>query len=103
MVWVPAASPVVNEWSDYLDATDTGVWFFTGAFGAALPVCSLSAPCTFAAAKAKANGGIVFSVLVGKGRDSMWIGAVDGLRLNRTIYDFEADGVKDRNVHGGHH
>lgn len=99
MVWVPAASPVVNEWSGYLDATTTGSWFFTGGFGTALPVCDINMPCTFAAAKAKASGGSILSVLVGKGRDSMWIGAVDGLRINRTIYDFEADGVKDRRAH----
>ena len=28
----------------------------------------------------------------------MWIGAVDGLRLNDKIYDFEADGVKEKGV-----
>ncbi|MFF7241716.1 hypothetical protein [Streptomyces collinus] len=27
---------------------------------------------------------------------SMWIGAVDGLRINRTLYDFEAEGVRTR-------
>ena len=100
MVWVPvpAAAADVNQWSGYIDATTTGVWFFTGAFGAAPPVCSLAVPCTFAAAKAKASGGTVYSVLVGKGRDNMWIGAVDGLRLNNTITDFEANGVKSRGV-----
>jgi hypothetical protein len=38
----------------------------------------------------------ILSFAVTKGRDNMWIGAVDGLRLNDRIYDFEADGVKER-------
>jgi hypothetical protein len=28
------------------------------------------------------------------GHRYMWIGAVDGLRINRTVHDFEADGVR---------
>jgi hypothetical protein len=31
---------------------------------------------------------------VSKGRDFAWQGAVDGLRINGTIYDFEPLGVK---------
>ena len=30
----------------------------------------------------------------------MWIGAVDGLRLNDKVYDFEADGVKEKGAGG---
>src|SRR5687768_4399263 len=69
MVWVPDGSgvPAVNQWSPYIDATTNGTWYFTGAFGTALPVCSLASPCTFAAAKAKAGTSTVYSVLVGKG------------------------------------
>ncbi|MFJ4006891.1 hypothetical protein ACIPWL_26045 [Streptomyces sp. NPDC090023] len=33
---------------------------------------------------------------VGKGRDHLWAGAVDGLRVDRNVYDFEADGVRVR-------
>ena len=104
MVWVPdpVAAADVNQWSGFIDATTTGAWFFTGAFGAAPPACDQTTPCTFAAAKAKATGGAVYSVLVGKGRDNMWIGAVDGLRLNNNIIDFEEDGVKTRRIGGGH-
>ncbi|KUN42779.1 hypothetical protein [Streptomyces olivochromogenes] len=39
---------------------------------------------------------VIYSAVVGKGRDHMWIGAVDGLRINQYVYDFEADGVKVR-------
>jgi len=98
MVWVPAGPAPVNKWSDYIDATTNGVWYFTGAFGAAPPTCNDTAPCTFSAARAKASGGTVYTVLVGKGRDNLWIGAVDGLRLNSTIHDFEEGGVKSRGV-----
>jgi hypothetical protein len=105
MVWLPAAAPVVNQWSGYLDATNTGTWFFTGGEGAATG-CSQATPCTFAAAKAAlADGGdapIFYSVAVGKGRDNNWVGAVDGLRINFTIYDFEEGGVKSRGLFGHH-
>ena len=102
MVWIPdpVAASEINRWSSYLDATTTGRWYFTGSFGAT-PPCTQADPCPFSVAKAKASGGSVLSVFVGKGRDNMWIGAVDGLRLNRTIYDFEKDGVKRRNSGGG--
>jgi hypothetical protein len=36
------------------------------------------------------------TVVVGKGRDYMWIGAVDGLRINQNVYDFEAGDVRTR-------
>jgi hypothetical protein len=107
MVWTPAGVPnaSINQWSAYIDATTSGTWFFTGAEGTATG-CSLTTPCTFAAAKAALTDGgatpIVYTVLVGKGRDNMWIGAVDGLRLNNVIYDFEEDGVRSRRIGGGH-
>ncbi|WP_282190293.1 hypothetical protein HEP84_55815 [Streptomyces sp. RLB1-33] len=40
----------------------------------------------------------IHSAAVGKGRDHLWTGAVDGLRINKYVYDFEADGVKARRV-----
>jgi hypothetical protein len=102
MVWVPGPAPVVNQWSPYIDATTNGAWYFTEPFGSSPPPCNQAAMCTFGAAKAKATGGTILSVLVGKGRDNMWIGAVDGLRLNNTIYDFEEKGVKSKGVgHSG--
>lgn len=104
MVWVPPPAPVVDRWSGYIDATTSGQWYFTGAEGVATG-CNQTTLCTFAQAKAALNDGgaapIVYTVLVGKGRDNMWVGAVDGLRLNNTIYDFEEDGVKSRGGRGG--
>ncbi|MFD3328088.1 hypothetical protein [Streptomyces sp. NPDC058701] len=99
LVWLPPASPVTNAWSGYLDATTTGTWFLTGNAGTATG-CSLATPCTFPLLKNALNDGgaqpTIYTAAVGKGRDNMWIGAVDGLRINRTIYDFEASGVKTR-------
>ena len=88
MVWVPDAAPVTNRWSGYIDATTTGAWYFTGGFGLASG-CNQATMCTFPIAKSKVPSGKVYSVAVGKGRDNNWVGAVDGLRLNKTIIDFE--------------
>ncbi|MEU0039232.1 hypothetical protein [Streptomyces sp. NPDC006333] len=96
LVWVPDAAPVTGRWSPYIDATTTGYWYLTGNETA----CNQAAECTFAQVKASLNDGgekpTIHTVAVGKGRDHMWIGAVDGLRVNQTVYDFEADGVKAR-------
>ena len=35
----------------------------------------------------------ILSVAIGKGRDYFWSGAVDGLRINDTVFDFEERGV----------
>ncbi|MFG3094993.1 hypothetical protein [Streptomyces sp. NPDC048202] len=62
--------------------------------------CTQAAPCTFAQVKVSLNDGgaapLIYTAAVGKGRDYLWAGAVDGLRINRNIYDFEADGVRVR-------
>ena len=36
------------------------------------------------------------SVAITKGRDYSWQGAVDGLRINDTVYDFEENGVVEQ-------
>lgn len=98
LVFVPAAAPVVNRWTGYIDATTTGAWYLTGAAGNATG-CRLSSLCGFSGVKtALADGGVaatIYSVQVAKGRDHQWVGAVDGLRINDTIYDFEPFGVEE--------
>ncbi|MHA5048974.1 hypothetical protein [Streptomyces sp. SD15] len=98
-VWVPDPSPVTDGWSSYLDATETGLWFLTGNAGV-VTGCNQTTKCTFPQLKTALNDGgarpTIYTAAVGKGRDYIWIGAVDGLRINKTIYDFEADGVKTR-------
>jgi hypothetical protein len=107
MVWVPDAVPTgsLNRWSGYIDATTNGNWYFTGAEEAATG-CTQAFNCNFAQAKAALNDGgnepIFYTVAVGKGRDNIWVGAVDGFRLNSDIFDFEATGVRVRSAgHGG--
>ncbi|MGW3248746.1 hypothetical protein [Streptomyces sp. NPDC001070] len=102
MVWLPPAIPVANtnRWSGFLNAATTGSWYLSGN---ELPTdCTSSSPCPFATLKNLLNDGgsqpTIYSVAVGKGRDKNWVGAVDGLRINRYVYDFEADGVQARRV-----
>jgi hypothetical protein len=105
MVWNPAGTAGDQDhWSPYIDARTNGYWYFTGAEGAAIG-CTQAAPlCDFATAKAKlaaaGSGGTVLSVAIAKGRDAEFQGAVDGLRLNNKVYDFEdePDGVKERSA-----
>uniref|UniRef100_A0AAU3GTN7 Uncharacterized protein n=1 Tax=Streptomyces sp. NBC_01401 TaxID=2903854 RepID=A0AAU3GTN7_9ACTN len=97
MVWVPEAAPVTNRWSGYIDATSTGSWYLTGN---EVPTCTRAVQCSLQELKTALDdggtGATILSAGVSKGRDHMWIGAVDGLRINRTVYDFEADGVRTR-------
>jgi hypothetical protein len=104
MVWVPDPAPVVNQWSSYIDATTTGKWYFTGSTGVTTG-CNQVTMCTFAQAKTALNDGspdpVIYTAAVGKGRDNMWIGAVDGFRINKKVYDFEAGGVKAKDAKDG--
>ncbi|MFE0630402.1 hypothetical protein ACFW3D_25975 [Streptomyces sp. NPDC058864] len=97
MVWVPPAVAVVNQWSGFLDATAaTGEWFLSG--NELAPLCTQSSPCNFTTLRNALPQATINSVAVGKGRDHNWVGAVDGLRINRYVYDFEADGVQARRI-----
>jgi len=66
-------------------------WYYTGSGN----TCNISNPCTFANAKAEYPNATVFSVAVSKGRDFSWQGAIDGVRVNDTVYDFEEHGVTE--------
>jgi hypothetical protein len=46
-------------------------------------------------ALANGTGAKILTVAVGKGRDYAWVGAVDGLTINGTVYDFEPFGVQE--------
>jgi hypothetical protein len=100
LVFVPGANSPANEWSEYIDATATGKWGLTGAAGTATG-CPLSGGlCTFdEVLDALDDGGepaTILSAAVSKGRDFSWQGAVDGLTINDTVYDFEETGVSDK-------
>lgn len=97
MVWVPPAVAPVNQWSAFLDATTvSGEWFLSG--NELAPLCTQSSPCNLTTLRNALPQATVYSIAVGKGRDYNWVGAVDGLRVNRYVYDFEADGVRARRV-----
>ena len=105
LVWVPDGSAIpANVWSPYIDATTNGYWYFTNGATATATGCTQAGSCTSLAAvqaglaSAGSTGAVILSVAVAKGRDSQFQGAVDGLRINDRIYDFEADGVKSKNA-----
>jgi hypothetical protein len=99
MVWVPGPTPVTDAWSPFIDATTNGYWYFTGA-EAGITGCTQAGTCNLAQAKAAlaahnngAGPATIRTLSVAKGRDDAFQGAVDGLRINDRIYDFESDGV----------
>ena len=91
----PAIVPLV--WSDYIDATAEGDWGGTGSAFDGTPCDIDLTPCTFAQLETVLNDGgdpaVIGTVAITKGRDNSWQGAVDGLRINGTVYDFEETGV----------
>jgi hypothetical protein len=96
LVYLPANS-TANRWSSYIDATESGRWGGTGAAFAGTPCDINGARCSFGELQAFLDDGgepaRIFTAAVTKGRDFSFSGAVDGLRINNTIYDFEEDGV----------
>jgi hypothetical protein len=90
------ATPVPNVWQHYNASTTGSAWFATGATGAAIG-CTLATPCSFAELKTKLpNAEVTYSLGITKGRDTAFIGAVDGLQVNQFAYDFERYGVLTR-------
>jgi hypothetical protein len=105
LVFIPSSESPSNQWSGYIDATDSaqGSWGLTGtAFNSpATPAnCGLNGTrCSFDDVKtflASGTGAKILSVQVSKGRDDEWQGAVDGLRVNDEVFDFELFGVVTR-------
>lgn len=89
-------TPMANVWQRY-DASTTGSqWFATGTTGTTIE-CTLADPCTFQELKQKLPDAVIsYSLGISKGRDTAFVGAVDGLRVNRLVYDFEKSGVRTR-------
>jgi hypothetical protein len=105
MVWVPDAAPRVNAWSGPIDATTTGNWYFSNGTVASATGCDQTLTCSFTDAQNalvaqndSSGPATIYTVAVSKGRDDEWVGAVDALRINNTIYDFETDGVHEINA-----
>jgi hypothetical protein len=99
MVWLPDPAPGVNRWTGNLNAATTGDWYFTGTTGT-VTGCNQTTMCSLSAAKAALvanNNGSparIYTVAITKGRDNTWAGAVDNLRINNTVYNFEPYGVR---------
>lgn len=96
LVFMPDNS-APNTWSPYIDGTTSGFWGLTGSKFAGTP-CDINGPrCTWTQVQAYLNDGgapaTILTAAVTKGRDFAWQGAIDGLRINDTVYDFEEDGV----------
>jgi hypothetical protein len=103
-VFVPVAQTIQGggSWTGYVDATDgaEGEWYLTGSEGnAGVTGCNQTTLCTFDELQTALDDGtnppVIYTFQVAKGRDNAWVGAVDGLRLNDTIYDFEPFGVNE--------
>ena len=96
LVFFPPVVPPLF-WSDYIDAMAEGEWGGTGSAFDGTPCDIDLTPCEFDALETLLNDGgdpaVIGTVAITKGRDNAWQGAVDGLRINGTIYDFEETGV----------
>jgi hypothetical protein len=90
------ATPRPNVWQQY-DATAAGSkWYATGATGVAIS-CPVWQPCSFSELKARLPDAVIsYPLGFTKGRDSAFVGSVDGLQVNNVVYDFEPLGVYKR-------
>ncbi|MGH3378137.1 MAG: hypothetical protein ACRDP6_25755 [Actinoallomurus sp.] len=94
----PSIPPVraANVWQQYAASAGGSHWFATGATGTAIG-CTVVNACSFNVLKSRLPNAVVsLSLGISKGRDSAFAGAVDGLQVNNTVYDFERNGVRRR-------
>jgi hypothetical protein len=97
MVFVPENSDA-NTWTDIdaIEETHGKVWGLTGAD---MPCNINGARCTWTelmaelAPEGDTEPATILTVQITKGRDFAFSGAVDGLRLNDKVFDFEPNGV----------
>jgi hypothetical protein len=105
MVWVPDPVSTLNRWSGFINAATTGDWYFTNGSVATATGCTQALTCSLADAKQAlvdqndgSGAATIDTIAVSKGRDNAWAGAVDNLRINDKVYDFEPWGVQAHNV-----
>jgi hypothetical protein len=101
LVYVPSpATAPLAVWTK-LDALAGAQWFFTNGSLATSSGCNQTTYCTFAQATAAVSNPDyrILSLAISKGRDTAFNGAVDALQVNRTLYDFEPQGVVERRAH----
>jgi len=90
LVYNPTAVPA-NTWTAQ-DATSAARWWLTGAAGTSTG-CTLAHYCTLAQVRAALPDATLLTVTISKGRDRAFSGAVDGLRVDGQVFDFEPFGV----------
>lgn len=87
-----------NEWSlieplEVAPGPGPVGFFLSGAAGTETD-CRIGNPCSLDDVKAAlGENASILTVGIGKGRDNAFSGAVDALRINGTVYDFEPNGV----------
>lgn len=92
LVYVPVQG-TANVWQKQ-DASTAKQWFLTGSAGTASH-CNQGPDgyCTLAEVSAAMPDATILSTQITKGRDYAFTGAVDALRINDQVYDFEPFGV----------
>ena len=95
-VLIPPATANLPGWND-IDAITSGEWFLTGATGDDVG-CNQITTCTFAQMMANLDDAdnappTIFTVQFSKGRDHPFSGAVDALKIDADVFDFEPFGV----------
>ncbi|MDP9844562.1 hypothetical protein [Streptosporangium lutulentum] len=81
-----------NTWQQYDAGAAGSQWYATGATGILIN-CTLASPCSFDELKA-AMPDAVITLSLGFSMDTAFIGAIDGLQVNNTIYDFGPLGAR---------
>jgi len=93
LVYDPTAVPA-DAWTSQ-DAASAARWWLTGAAGTSTG-CTLAHYCTLEQVRAALPAATLLTVSVSKGRDRAFSGAVDGLRVDDQLFDFEPLGVLAR-------
>ncbi|GAB3144709.1 hypothetical protein [Microbispora hainanensis] len=88
------STPLPNVWQQYDASAEGSRWYMTRP--GTLTTCTQANPCSFAELKALLPDAVItYSIAINKGsNDGPFHGAVDGLRINDAVYDFEPLGVK---------
>jgi len=102
LVFVTNGSPLTTNRWNAIDATSSGAgsWYFSNVATASATGCSQATMCSFSGLKTAVSTNYpnmsVLTFGVAKGRDYAWNGAIDALRYNGSVYDFEPFGVITR-------
>jgi hypothetical protein len=91
----PSAPParVPNTWQQYAATAAGSSWYATGSVGTAIG-CTIVTTCSYDVLRSRLpNAAVSFSLAITKGHDNPFAGAVDGLQINHTVFDFERTGV----------